>query len=165
MYIYGWVHCHPSYLIRGGQQIFPSPPPPPPRVPIRSVFSPPTISFSPSKMDCSCGCLARMEPMLETCVFSEGLVLNHKQRHSALCSLLYSPFIGFRAPFVHQMTHIDVNDSWVCMIQRSLFVCAQPHLINAVVLVSDETYFFAAAVVNCFHIDFYIMKISAEFSF
>src|ERR1041384_6393938 len=51
-----------------------------------------------SKMDCLCSCLARMEPMLETCVLSEGLVLNHKQWHSALCSLLYSPSIGFRAP-------------------------------------------------------------------
>jgi len=68
-----------------------------------------------SKMDCSCGCLARMEPMMETCVLSEGLVLNHKQRHNALCSLLYSPSIGFRAPFVHKMTQDDVSDAWVCI--------------------------------------------------
>ena len=66
-------------------------------------------------MDFSCGCLARMEPMLETCVLSEGLVLNHKQRHNALCSLLYSPSIGFRAPFVHKMTQDDVSDAWVCI--------------------------------------------------
>src|SRR4051812_6279207 len=77
-------------------------------------------------LDCACGCLARMEPMLETCVFSEGLVLNQRQRHSALCSLLYSLVIGFRDPFVHQMTDDDVNDSWICIfcILFSCVVCS-----------------------------------------
>ena len=55
--------------------------------------------------------------------FSEGLVLNQRQRHSALCSILYSSGIGFRAPFVHQMTDDDVNDSWVRILSHSLFMC------------------------------------------
>jgi hypothetical protein len=104
----------PSYLILGGEHCL--------------LFCHPSlIRLLPNQtlrlaMDCACGCLARMEPMLETCVFSEGLVLNQRQRHSALCSLLYSPVIGFRAPFVHQMTDDDVNDSWVC-ISRIVFSC------------------------------------------
>ena len=115
VYIYGFVHCHPSYLIRGGQQIVPSPPPTQPSSSSDICSSPQPQAPPTSKMDCSCGCLARMEPMLETCVLSEALVLNHKQRHSALCSLLYSPSIGFRAPFVHKMTQDDVSDAWVCI--------------------------------------------------
>ena len=124
IYIYGWVNCLPSHLIPGG--------------------SPPTLSLAANiacsfchsssicllhnqtlclAMDCACGCLARLEPMLETCVFSEGLVLNQRQRHSTLCSLLYSPVIGFRAPFVHQLTDDDVSVSWVCISRIFFFMC------------------------------------------
>ena len=126
VYIYVWVHCLPSYLIHGG-----SPPTLSTAVNIASPCHPSYWIYLclllnqilRHAMDCACDCLARMEPMLETCIFSEGLVLNQRQRHSALCSLLYSPFIGFRAPFVHQMTDDDVNDSWVCIFCISFSFC------------------------------------------
>ena len=119
IYIYWWVNCLPSHLIPGGSHLILSVAAPL----LLDLFFLPTRSVFRLAMDCACGCLARLEPMLETCVFSEGLVLNQRQRHSALCSILYSSGIGFRAPFVHQLTDDDVSVSWVCISRIFFFMC------------------------------------------
>ena len=70
--------------------------------------------------DCSCGCLARMVPMEDACIYQDGLQLTQVQRRGQLASLLYSRR-GFRAPYVCHLKAADLEESWVC--GCSWFVC------------------------------------------
>ena len=64
-------------------------------------------------MDCKCGCLARMAPVADTCVYAEGLQLTNTEWCSMLGCLMI-PNRGFRAPFLHHLTTTDLQESWVC---------------------------------------------------
>jgi hypothetical protein len=91
---------------------------------IRSRFLPLlSVLFFPVPVlpmeDCSCGCLARMVPIADGCVYESGLELTQSQRCGQLSLLLYSNH-GFRAPYVCRLTTGDLEESWVCV---SYFFC------------------------------------------
>ena len=75
----------------------------------------PTLLWNSTElaMDCKCGCLARMAPVADTCVYAEGLQLTNTEWRSMLGCLMI-PNRGFRAPFLHRLTTADLQESWVC---------------------------------------------------
>ena len=80
-----------------------------------------TYTFIPRNMDArhlcklarKCGCLARMAPVADTCVYAEGLELTNTEWRSMLGCLMI-PNRGFRVPFLHRLTTADLQESWVC---------------------------------------------------
>ena len=70
-------------------------------------------NFTKPAMDCKCGCLARMAPVADTCVYTEGLELTNTEWRSMLGCLMI-PNRGSHAPFLHRLTTADLQESWVC---------------------------------------------------
>ena len=64
-------------------------------------------------MDCKCGCLARLAPVADTCMYVEGLELTNTEWRNMLECLMI-PNMGFCAPFLHRLTTADLQERWVC---------------------------------------------------
>ncbi|KAE8803925.1 hypothetical protein D1007_20186 [Hordeum vulgare] len=60
---------------------------------------------------CSSGFLARMVPIAEACLYSDGLELTQSERRCLLPCML-TENRGCRAPFIDHLTDADVQDSW-----------------------------------------------------
>ena len=75
----------------------------------------PALRWNSTKpaMDCKCRCLAKMAPVADTCVYTEGLELTNIEWRSMLECLMI-PNRGFHAPFLHRLTTADLQESWVC---------------------------------------------------
>lgn len=76
--------------------------------------------------DCSCGCLARMVPIADACVYESSLELTESQRRGQLSLLLYNNH-GFRAPYVCRLTTGDSEESWVCVCYLFCFLLCRSH--------------------------------------